>query len=307
MKKTAILIFICAALGMAQTDTESNILTRKGGPALGPARMNKVDVQRVVPHLAVSEVWKSVLTIRNDQETQINLFMEFRDVNGNFVPCVFYDSDDVMYENATGYNLPLAPYEIYVMEFDQLGGSARSIQVFVISDELESGYGLEAVYNNFIGPDKVSSVGVGVRPPGDLFVMNIDRRVDAYTLNQKFRGAAITNSEDVPCQCEFTLYNQFGQSFDDLGSFPRVLININPLGKFVGIFTDIYPDLDTLLPLGLGYFEVLCSSPVSVLGLAFESNTSIVASVPVDYFILLKGKQGETVRVPRPQEPLPRK
>lgn len=291
MKKWMWMLILVGALGYAAEEPARNLAKRQNGPQSARRVLNKkVDVQRMIPHLAVNDAWKSALTIRNDLDVAIAVLMEFNDRFGNPIGATFYDSDDFEY-NGEGFQFTLFPYEIYVLEFDQLEGNALSFQVAVVTAEEDAFYGLEALYSNFSGQSKVTAVGVGVGPPGDLFVLNLDQRLDAYTLNQKFRGLAITNNEADVCDCEVRLSNDLGESFDQSGDYPTVILSMNGYGKWLGTIYDLYPDIDQLLPRGFGYLEVGCTRLVSTLGLAFEAGTPIVASVPIDYFGAAKKKR----------------
>ncbi len=291
MRKWTWMLILVGALGFAADEPGRKLAKREKGAQLARPVLNKrVDLQRMVPHLAVNDAWKSALTIRNDSDATISVLMEFNDATGNPISVTFYDSDNFEYVGE-GFEFALFPYEIYVLEFDLLNGNAANFQIAVVTAEEESAYGLEAVFSNFSGQEKVTAVGVGVNPPGNLFVLNLDQRLDAYTLNQKFRGLAITNNEADVCDCEVRLYNDLGESGDDLGEYPSLILSMNGYGKWLGTIYDLYPDIDQLLPAGFGYIEVGCTRLVSTLGLAFEAGTPIVASVPVDYFEAAKKKQ----------------
>lgn len=257
----------------------------------------RAEVFRLVPHLAVSGQWKSVLTFRSDNAAGSVILLEFYDENGLPIEATFFDSDGFEY-NAAGFEFELFGFEIYQLEFDQLADNQRSIQVFAFVDESQDTFGLEAVYNNFSGQDKLSSVGVGLANPGDLFVVNFDQRVDAYTGNRKFRGMAVTNTALDSCQCDVQLYNGDGSDLDRFGApFEVIRLDIPPSGKWLGTVYDLYPDIDDRLLNGLGYAEVICNQFVSPFALAFEQNAPIVSSVPVDVFVQNKAKDGSRTRI----------
>ena len=257
--------------------------------------LNKVDILTVVPHLAVAEnEWSSALLIRNDQNTAINLFLDFVAADGLPATVEFLDSDNNVIETDT-FDLQMAPFEIYTLEFlrfklPDTENDLRSIQVFIFADESESNFSLEALLHNFQGEaDKVATVGVDIQVPGLNFFMNIDRREDLDTQNAKLRGLAITNTDAIGCDCNLIIFDQFSNTVVET----NLANSIDPQGKVLGTTDSFFEgiDLDTLLPGGLGVLDVSCTSPVSVVGLAFEPGTPIVGSVPIDYYEIVEGKR----------------
>lgn len=275
---------------------EKNIPVRKTDPQRQSAlaKPAKQDVVRVVPHMAVNEAWVSELWIRSDANTVIDMVLEFYDQDGFPVTATFFDSFGDQY-SGQGFAIPdLQPFEIYAIDFESLSGGARNLQVHVLSDETQQAYGLEAAYYRFQGGQKVSSVGVAVENPGDIFIVNLDQRFDPITGNRRFRGMAISNADGLDCRCTGTLFNRFGNDLDALGNpYPQVVVDLPALGKWVGDIYQLYPNIDNFLEDGLGYLYFECDNPAAVLALSFEFNTPIVTSVPVDYFVIAKTKDGE--------------
>ena len=295
-------ILLASAAGWAQVEKTFAVRGQKEHTRVPrETARKKADVLRVVPHMAVNNEWTSELTIRSDSSSETFVVLEFYDGDGNPVEATFLDSFGQEYV-AEGFQIPdLLPYEIYSMNFGALEG-ARNMQIFVFTDETETNYSLEATYHRFGGGDKIASVGVPVVPPGEIFILNLDQRFDPDTGNRKFRGLAVSNNDGIDCNCEATLFNQSGSDLDDSGDpYPLLSMDIPASGKWVGDVYALYPDIDALLNDGLGYLLFQCDNPVSVLGLAFEWNTPVVASVPIDYFDLAKNKDGADIRVKRPR------
>ena len=211
----------------------------------------------------------------------------------------FYDSFGNQYVG-DGFDIPdLGPFEIYSLDFDQLSG-ARNLQVFIYSNENDTNYGLEAAYHRLAGSSKIASVGGAVDAPGYEFIMNLDHRLDPNTGNRRFRGMALSNTAEETCHCNANLYNNFGGDLDTFGNqYPTVSFTIPPSGKWLGTTYDMLSDIDSLLGDGIGYILFSCDRQVSALGLAFEDNSAIATSVPVDYFLSTKNKDGDVVRVKR--------
>jgi len=253
----------------------------------------KVDVLKSIPHLAVNEEWVSTVTIRSDALSEISLTLEFYDINGNAVPATFFDSFDDQYVDEIGFVIPdLQPGEIYSLDFDSLLG-ARNMQILVFSDETETNYGLEAVYNRFgANGQKTAFVGVPVLNPGQFFVVNMDQRLDPYTGFQRYRGLAVFNTSEFNCNCQATLFDDLGYPLDQFGQragqpgdlVPILEVDIPGSAKWLGTTYDLVENIDSLLPLGLGYFFFDCTENVSALGLSFEVGTPVTTSVPIDYF-----------------------
>ena len=259
----------------------------------------KADVVRVAPHLAVNEEWVSELTIRSDSDSPIFMVLEFYDADGFPVEAVFYDSNNEQYSGEGFIIEELLPYEIYSLDFESLAGT-RNMQVHVLTNEFEQDYGLEAAYYRFFRDEKITSVGVPIQPPGDLFVVNADQRFDPYTGNKRYRGIALSNVDGLNCNCNVKLYNRFGDNLDNFGlAYPEVSVDIPAFGKWIGDVYALFPNIDTHLQDSLGYLEFSCDNPVSVLALSFEANTPIATSVPVEYFDIQKTKDGKTKRIKR--------
>jgi hypothetical protein len=195
------------------------------------------------------------------------------------VEAIFSDSDGVLYQGST-FDLEMAGLEIYALQFEQLGDNLRNMQVFIFSAESE--YATEAVFDNFQGAgNKVASVSSGVGAYDFNFFMNIDRRQDLFTGNFKLRGLAVTNSSVGDCDCQVTLWDRLGAEV----GLTSVLIP--PTGKFVGPVSALFPNIDQLIPDGLGLLDFACSQQVGVTGLSFENGTPITGSVPIDFYIVV--------------------
>ncbi|MDJ0836619.1 MAG: hypothetical protein QNK37_08880 [Acidobacteriota bacterium] len=241
---------------------------------------------KVVAHAAVSDDWKTFITFRNDQERETTLIIDFLDADGAPVEAEFYtiENNEIPLVG-TGVDMTLPPVGMDTIEFDFLPGGQRNLQVFVYAEVDGLQFGIETMLHNFQGADKVATVGAIDQLPGPNFFMNIDRRLDPYTQNWKQRGFAVTNVSEFTCDCEVVLY-------DDLGGFvDSALLRIDSGAKWLGTTAVMFPDIDDLLVSNLGLIDVRCNENVAVLGLAFEDNTPIVGSVPVDYFEIVGGKR----------------
>ena len=114
--------------------------------------------------------------------------------------------------------------------------------------------------------------------------MNIDRRNDPYTGNAKLRGMAVTNIETGDCVCSVKMWDNTGAEVADATLF------LGPLEKWVGRVTDVFNGSDNLAS-GIGLVDFDCDRQVAVTGLAFEDNTPIVGSTPVDYYVFENNKK----------------
>ena len=296
MKKLAY-ILIVLSLGTLLTAGEKLYPVRKsaGEPRPLQARGKKADeVARVVPHMAVNSEWTSELIIRSDSGQYVqNLRLEFYDSYGQLVIATFYDSFGDMYTTDI-FGIPdLQPGEVYALDFDALAGGVRNMQVHVVTDEFDVEYGLEGKYNRFLNGAKIAAVGVPVNAPDNIFKLNLDQRYDPITGNKRFRGIAVSNVDGLDCHCNVSLFNQYGDSQDNFGTpYPTLSMSVPAFGKWVGDTYALYSDIDQLLADGLGYLLFECDNPASVLGLAFEANTPLVTSVPVEYFVPVQAKNG---------------
>lgn len=275
MKKlTLIALLISSLFASAQIDTDRTPLAREG-------RVMKKETLlfKVIPHAAVSDDWKTFLTFRNDQDQTLVLFLDFYGPDGLPISADFYDSEQ-NYFNASGVDLTLPPFGMNTIEFDALPGAAN-LSVFVFSDDMNASFGVETLLHNFQGPsDKVATVGSVDQLPGPNFLMNIDRRIDPYTAQQKIRGIALTNVLLGNNTCSVALFDDFGNSVAESQ------LTLPGSAKYVGTLGGLFPgvNLDQVLPFGLGVIQVNCDGDVSALGLAFELGTPIVGSIPIDYY-----------------------
>ena len=287
------IIFALAGFAMsAERDVSMKnrtVTARLGAdPEVLASARQKADILRVVPHLSVNSEWKSSLTIRNDQDFAVTLIIDFYNTYGNPVDTTFLDSDEQTYETTT-YELPLGAFEVYTLDFLQLDGGYRSIQAFVYSAEGADNYGLEANYSLYdASNNKHSSVGVSVQDPGYIFIINVDRRSDLYSGDEKYRGIAITNTFGGNCDCQVTAYDN--QGFATLPS-GRLDLRISSRAKYLDFIDSLFPNIDVLLPSRTGYLYFDCTQPVSVLGLGFEGSPALTTSVPVDFFTVVNGKR----------------
>ena len=248
----------------------------------------RLDVLKVVPHLAASDEWKSLLIFRNDLDRTINLGMDIYGPDGLPASAVFYDSEGTMYETDR-LDFFLNPFEIFTMEFDRMSDPGLvNMQVFLFTDELDQEYSVENIFTKFNGADKVATVGGGLQTPGDNFFMNVDSRQDAYTLNTKVRGLAATNIETESCECSVVLWDHLGNQAD------TATVILNPLEKWVGTLGSLVNTNN--LSNGLGLLDFDCNRLVAVTGLAFENNTPIVGSTPIDYYSFENGKKKKRSR-----------
>jgi len=283
------IIFLCVVVFASEPLTHPDWATfpsRKAALPLDtadePLAQAGATVMKVVPHLSANEIWKSTIMIRSDATYYIEIIIEFRDPDGFPATVVFYDSDDEMF-SGEGFHFGLEPYEIYSIDFDQIEGGWSSLQMFSYSSDSDRFYSIESVYNRYDENSlKTASVGVPTEAPYQRFIMNLDERFDAYSGYQKFRGLALTNTTDHTCRCDVFLYDdgKGGENLD--GHLGEVNITLPPRAKWLGYAIDLYPDIDEQLRHGFGYMDVICDELVSALGLGFESESPVAASVPID-------------------------
>lgn len=292
MKRTWMLIsatFLAFVASAAKDEAQPNwaqFPARQGDAAASieapEALQAKATVMKVVPHLSANETWKSTLLIRSDATYYIEVVFEFYDPEGRSTNVVFFDSTDERYEGE-GFRFGLQPYEIYSIDFDHVTSGWASLQVFAYSTDSDRFYSIESIFNRYDEQSrKTAAVGVPTEAPYERFIMNMDERFDAYSGYQKFRGFALTNTTDDTCRCDIFLYDD-GKAGENLeGHLGQVQITLGPRAKWVGYIIDLYPDIDDLLRDGFGYIDVMCSRPVNALGLAFEVDSPVAASVPID-------------------------
>lgn len=258
----------------------------------------RMNTFKTVPHLAVNDQWKSMLNVRNDNNSMINLEFQFYKPNGDPANVRFFTSDNRNQEfSGQGFTLLLSGYELFSFEFDSVE-DASSLHIYVFEANDNSNYSLETIYNNYSGNQKLSAVGVGNQPANNNFIINIDHREDAYSANDLFRGMAVTNTADASCECDVFFYNDgFDGSNENVGPIILGELILGPSEKWLWVSTDGFAgqSLDNLMSVGLGHLFMECSQPVSVLGLAFEQGSTIVSSVPVEYYTATKNKR-DTIR-----------
>jgi len=243
---------------------------------------------KVVPHIPVSDDWKTFLLFRNDRNEAITIALDFYDSNGNLAEATFFDADGNEYIGS-GHDLPVPAFGMNTVEFDTLSDpDLRSIQSFVFAEGEDRAFSVETLLHNFQGPDKVATVGIVDQSPDFNFFLNVDRRADPYTGLQKLRGLAVTNLATDTCFCNAFLWDDFG---NPAGADLPLLIEIPPSGKVVDTLANIYGAMDVRLPFGLGVIALECDRQVSAMGLAFELGTPIVGGIPVDYFVLENNKR----------------
>lgn len=243
----------------------------------------RAEVVKVIPHIAASNDWKSMVILRNDLEHVITLHLDFYAYDGDPASAVFYDSDDTEYTSSQ-ITVDLAPFEVYTLEFDRMVDSGLvNLAAFIFSDELEQDYSVEVIFSNFQGQNKVASVGGGIPLPGDNFFMNVDERDDPYTENRKLRGLAIENIEVQPCTCLVTLWDHLGVQRQ------TATVTISPQAKWIGTIGSLV-NVNSL-PKRLGLIDFDCNRLVSAVGLSFEQGTPIVGGTPIDYYVFAKNKR----------------
>ncbi len=270
------------------------------GLQLQKDKSSKATVQKVIPHMSANNIWKSSLLIRNDATYSIQVFLEFIAPDGLPVDVLFVDSDGNEFES-NGFAPTLSGYEIYGLDFDLAADDFQSFQVFAYTEEIDRFYGLEAVYHRYNGNQKEATVGSPYLPAFPRFLLNMDERFDLFSGQQKFRGLAITNTENNDCDCTAYLYDNGLEGANLDGFLDSVRIELGPQQKYVGLVIDLFPDVDTLLAQGFGYIDVDCEGRlVTAMGLAFETDSPLAGSVPVDP--IYEGKtsgRGKTVKVLR--------
>lgn len=256
----------------------------------------RATVLKVVPHMAINGSWRSAVMVRNNSNRTIAVTMDILNGDGNLAQVVFYDGGNTDFRGSS-FNLSLSPFEIIVMEFDQILTGERNVQAFFYSEDFDSEYSVETTYSSFEGGAKNATVGVFSDAPGPNFLVNVDQRVDAYSERRKFRGLAVTNTSNGNCDCRVSL---FDDGINGQNAQPLVTVTLNNIpsgGKWLGTTYDLFPTIDNLLGQAqYGYMEFVCTQNVSALGLAFENGSQISASIPVDYFSFAQTKEGDTVR-----------
>ncbi|CAM2006832.1 hypothetical protein [Acanthopleuribacter pedis] len=256
----------------------------------------RAQVLKVVPHMAINDSWRSAVMVRNNANRTIAITMDLLNSDGNLAQASIFDGANENFRGSS-FNLNLSPFEIIVLEFDQILTGEANLQAFFYSEDFDSEYSIETTYSSFEGQTKNATVGVFTDAPGPNFLINVDQRIDSYSERRKFRGMALTNTSNESCDCRVSLFDAGlnGQNFQ-----PLVTINLNSIpsgGKFLGITYDLFPSIDQLLGQSpYGYLEFVCTQNVSALALAFENGTQISSSIPVDYFSFAQTKDGETVR-----------
>jgi len=283
------ILFACLSLSLAAGEraktgdgqTEWNQLPKRlvNRPADAPVpKANSLDV---VPHLSANGDWKSAVLVRNNLDFSINLIFEFYDEYGDPAQVYFDDSDGQSWVG-NGFDFFLAGREVFALDFDIIEGGYPSFQIFAYSEANIGDYSIETVYSRYDRGTKTASVGVQNSPDSTAFSMNMDERFDPFTGYQKFRGLALTNGEHESCRCTAYLYDDGRGGVNLDGPVDIVDIDLPARAKWVGLLIDLFPDIDNLLPVGFGYMDVECDRYVSALGLAFEVNSPIAASVPVE-------------------------
>lgn len=301
MKRLSLLLlFAMTCMTLTATDRqvvdqiEPRQRTAQATEAISGKRMNTF---KTVPHLAINDQWKSTLNVRNDNSSPITLEFQFYTPDGDPATARFFTSDNRNQElSGQGFNLVLSGYEIFSFEFDSVD-NASSIHVYVFETNDNSNYSLETIYNNYSGGQKLSAVGVGYQPANNNFIMNIDHREDAYSEGFLFRGMALTNTSESNCECDVFFYDDgFNGSNQNVGPFDLGTLTLGPSEKWLWVSTDGFAgqNLDDLMSVGLGHIFMECNQPVSVLGLSFEEGSSIVASVPIDFYTASKNKRQTT-------------
>lgn len=260
-------------------------------------RNAKMDTVYTVPHLAVNDEWQSLLFFRNDSTSTVTLELQIFNADGNLTQVALLDDFNNEVIGHT-FQINLIGFQNLSLWFSRTFSNDRSVQAYVFSPN--PAVALEASYHNYNGNEKLTSVGVNSGEQGQNFLMNIDHRTDPVSQNQQFRAMAVTNVLDTACSCRVYLYDD-GASGANLSEGPYDLgtIELGGSEKWLGTTYDLFNDIDQLLPQNFGYLELNCSNPVSALGLGFEQGTSIVSSVPINYFETAKTK--DKVRKPTRQ------
>ena len=284
------LIFAAGTLRAAEVKIVTQRPDGQSGRTTLAKRTTEDRVYQLVPHLAASQTWKSQLLIRNDSGSVIDLDLDFFGQSGiDFLNRVEMDmiTSDNEAITAGALNVILNPFEIFTLEFREIYDTVDQVflinfQVFVSSSVADGQYSLEPQFYWFPNAptQKVAAVGVAVQQPGDKFFMNIDRRLDLDTNYQRIRGIAITNFETVQNDCSIAVFDQYG-SVDPV---IEVDITLGDSEKLVDRVDNIIPNLDNLLPDGLGLFDCRCTGLVGALGLVFEPPIQTVGSVPIDFY-----------------------
>ncbi len=275
MKKLLVLFLTLSPMLLAQPIANSK---------RAQAKDELVNPYKVIPHVAASFDWTTVLLFRNDQDRTITLRVNIYDPSGAATNATFFDIEGNRY-TANEIDLVMNPFGMATVEFDALPNGLRSVQVFVSATEDDLLFSVETLLHNFETEGKVATVGLIDQLPFNSFFMNVDRRFDRDTGNQKFRGIAITNVATSDCDCTIDLFDEFSSI---VATEP---LSIPGSGKELFALDEFFNNMDDILPLGVGLIRVVCDQQVSALGLAFETNASIVGSIPIDYFEIVDGKR----------------
>jgi hypothetical protein len=295
MKRITV-IFLLASAAFAAMATERQLVDQPEHRERKTVEINgkRMNTFKTVPHLAVNDQWKSTLNIRNDNNAPIVLEVQFFKPNGDRATVNFFTSDNRNQIITTQtFPLNLSGYELFSFEFDSVE-DANSLHIYIFEANDNTNYSIETIYNNYSGSQKLSAVGVGNLPANNNFILNIDHRQDAYSSGFLFRGMAVTNTADSTCNCDVFFYDDgFGGANENVGPYDLGRLTLGPSEKWLWISTDGFAgqDLDNLMSVGLGHIFMECTQPVAVLGLGFEEGSSIVSSVPVDYYNATNGKR----------------
>jgi hypothetical protein len=241
------------------------------------------NVERMLAHVSVNDQWKSALLLRSDGKFTQSISLYFYAPDGGEVTVSFRDSDGSEY-SGKGFNLSLTGYELYGLEFLS-AGSWPSIQVVALSKEEHRFWSIENTYNRYQGNDKLAAVGTLAVEPYARFVLDMDERIDRYSLEQKFRGMAIFNASSASCSCTAYLFDHGANGANMEGAVDKKVMAAIPVnGKWLGYAIDLFPNIDAKLSKGIGYLFFECSQRVAAIGLSFEEGSPAAGSVPVEPF-----------------------
>lgn len=241
------------------------------------------NVERMLAHVSVNDQWKSALLLRSDGKFSQGISLYFYAPDGSEATVSFRDSDGSEY-SGKGFNLSLTGYELYGLEFLS-AGSWPSIQVVALSKEEERFWSIENTYNRYQGNEKLAAVGTLAVAPYKRFVIDMDERIDRYSLEQKFRGMALFNTAGTSCTCTAYLFDHGANGANMQGAVDKkVMAAIPANGKWLGYAIDLFPNIDAKLPKGIGYLFFECSQQIAAIGLSFEEGSPAAGSVPVEPF-----------------------
>lgn len=294
MKRLIVLFALAiSSLALTAADNQRVVTYEPGNRARAAFSGKRMNTFKTIPHMAINSQWKSTLNLRNDNNSVIGLEVQFFKMNGDRATAEFETSDGQRV-NGEGFSFDLFGYELFSLEFISVEG-ANSIHIYIFEENDNTNYSTETIYSNYSNQTKLSAVGVGNPIASNNFIMNIDHRADLFSGGDLFRGLAVTNTAESNCDCDVFFYDKgFGGTNQTVGPYDLGTLRLAGSEKWLWVSTDGFAgqSLDTLMgDEGLGHIFMECSQPVAVLGLGFEAGSTVVSSVPIDFYTASKAKR----------------